>query len=183
MGSKTYCFLDIDINDTRRKLRTAAAFVDATDSRYGFSSKNLRYLGGSEISRLKDTIQNDHEWKCKDKEVGGIETKPPSSGQRLIVKLFWDIAPLACENFATLCSNGSVTTGKKNCPIGDSGKPLTYRESEIHRVVPGFVMQGGDFVLGNGSGGESIFGKRTFKDERAGLALKLDKRGLLAMGK
>mmetsp|Transcript_36683 Transcript_36683/g.88392 ORF Transcript_36683/g.88392 Transcript_36683/m.88392 type:complete len:270 (+) Transcript_36683:692-1501(+) len=42
-------------------------------------------------------------------------------------------------------------------------------------------MQGGDFVFGNGSGGESVFGKK-FKDERAGLALKHDRAGLLSMG-
>ena len=39
-------------------------------------------------------------------------------------------------------------------------------------------VQGGDFVFGNGSGGESVFGKRSFKDERAGLQLKHDRRGV-----
>lgn len=36
-----YCYLDIDIGNYRKKLATAAAFVDATDTRYGFSSKDL----------------------------------------------------------------------------------------------------------------------------------------------
>jgi peptidylprolyl isomerase len=66
--------------------------------------------------------------------------------------------------------------------MGESGKPLTYRNSTVHRVIPGFVLQGGDFVFKNGSGGESVFGKKTFKDERAGLALKHDQRGILSMG-
>ncbi len=45
------------------------------------------------------------------------------------------------------------------------------------------MLQGGDFVLGNGSGGESVFNnKKTFKDERAGLNLKHDRFGLLSMG-
>ena len=44
-----YCFIDLDLNNHRSKLATAAAFVDATDSRYGFSSKNLIALGGSEV--------------------------------------------------------------------------------------------------------------------------------------
>jgi len=45
-------------------------------------------------------------------------------------------------------------------------------------------MQGGDFVFGNGTGGESVFGgsKKCFKDERAGLLLKHDRRGVLSMG-
>lgn len=186
MNSQTcsYCFLDIDIANHRSKLGTAAAFVDATDSRYGFSSKNFRYLGGSEIARIKDLIATDHEWASKDADCGGIVTKAPTFGQRIVVKLFWDVAPLACENFATLCANGSITPGKKPKPppVGECGKPLTYRGSTIHRVIPGFVIQGGDFVFGNGSGGESVFGKKTFKDERAGLAMKHDRKGLLSMG-
>jgi hypothetical protein len=55
-----YCFIDIDIDNYRAKLATAAAFVDATDSRYGFSSKDLRHLGGSELVRLDELISTDH---------------------------------------------------------------------------------------------------------------------------
>lgn len=93
---------------------------------------------------------------------------------------------MACENFATLCANGSsfgLCGGKtKPPPVGESGKPLTYRNTVVHRVIPKFVLQAGDFVFGNGSGGESVFGKKTFKDERAGLALKHDRQGILSMG-
>ena len=113
-----------------------------------------------------------------------------------MVQLFWDIAPLACENFATLCANGSTTlllpqSQQKNTtpikaakppPMGQSGKALTYRNTVVHRIVPGFVMQGGDLVFGNGSGGESIFNGKKFKDERAGLLQKHDRRGVLSMG-
>eukprot|EP00549_Striatella_unipunctata_P025898 CAMPEP_0118704188 /NCGR_PEP_ID=MMETSP0800-20121206/19070_1 /TAXON_ID=210618 ORGANISM="Striatella unipunctata, Strain CCMP2910" /NCGR_SAMPLE_ID=MMETSP0800 /ASSEMBLY_ACC=CAM_ASM_000638 /LENGTH=281 /DNA_ID=CAMNT_0006605997 /DNA_START=144 /DNA_END=989 /DNA_ORIENTATION=+ len=66
--------------------------------------------------------------------------------------------------------------------MGESGKPLTYRDSTVHRVIPGFVMQGGDFVFGNGTGGESIFNGKKFKDERAGLNMKHDRKGILSMG-
>jgi cyclophilin family peptidyl-prolyl cis-trans isomerase len=52
----------------------------------------------------------------------------------------------------------------------------------IHRIKPGFVLQGGDFVFGNGSGGESIYNGKKFKDERAGLNIKHDRKGILSMG-
>jgi cyclophilin family peptidyl-prolyl cis-trans isomerase len=51
----------------------------------------------------------------------------------------------------------------------------------VHRVIPGFIIQAGDFVFGNGSAGESVFGKK-FKDERNGLLQKHNQRGVLSMG-
>ena len=152
-----------------------AAFVAATDSRYGFSSSKLRHLGGSELSRIPDLFQIDHEWSGK----GAIEVKPPTGGNRIVVKLYWDVAPMACENFATLCWNGSQG---KPAPLGESGKPLTYRGSIVHRLQTDFVLQAGDFVKGNGSAGESIFGGKKFKDERPGLLLEHDRKGVLSMG-
>jgi peptidylprolyl isomerase len=182
-----FCYIDFDINNHRSNLALAAAFVDATDSRYGFSSKHLLKLGGSELSRISDSLLMDHEWGCKAKET--IVTKLPQYGSRVVFRLYWDVAPLACENFATLCVNGgnsldicSNPKKPKPAPIGESGKALTYRSSSIHRVVPGFIVQGGDFVMGNGAGGESIYNGKKFKDEKAGLMLKHDRELLLSMG-
>jgi cyclophilin family peptidyl-prolyl cis-trans isomerase len=58
--------------------------------------------------------------------------------------------------------------------------PYHYKGVRFHRVVTGFMMQGGDFAMQNGSGGESIWGKK-FKDEKDGLKLKHDARGVLSM--
>ena len=55
-----FCYIDIDIDRQREKLALAASFVDATDSRYGFSSKDLRCLGGAELARIEEAITNDH---------------------------------------------------------------------------------------------------------------------------
>jgi len=71
-----FCFLDVDIDNHRSKLGLAASFVDATDSRYGYSSKDIRKLGGSELSRIEDLLLSDHEWG--DRGGNGIEIRPPS---------------------------------------------------------------------------------------------------------
>eukprot|EP00970_Alexandrium_tamarense_P009951 scaffold1969_cov191-Alexandrium_tamarense.AAC.3 len=167
----------------------SAAFVDATDARYGFASKDLRKLGGSELARLDDLIHMDHEWSSKVQSNHQTITKLPPHGSRIVFRLYWNVAPLACENFATLCTNGgnsilgcSNNNKLKPAPIGESGKELSYKNSTIHRVVLEFIVQGGDFVFGNGSGGESIYNGKKFKDERAGLALKHDRAGVLSMG-
>jgi cyclophilin family peptidyl-prolyl cis-trans isomerase len=82
--------------------------------------------------------------------------------------------PLAFANFHALCTH-SVNG------VGEGGKPLTFRRSCIHRVSKGRFFEGGDITLGNGSGGDSIYGSRGFEDEPFGLKLCHDAPGLLTM--
>jgi cyclophilin family peptidyl-prolyl cis-trans isomerase len=97
---------------------------------------------------------------------------------RVVVKLYEDKAPLAAENFRALC------TGEKG--IGRATKPLCYKHCKVHRVVPGFCVQLGDFTKGDGTGGESIYPPNSeqgdfwgkFKDDPF---MQHTKKGLLSM--
>ena len=90
---------------------------------------------------------------------------------RIEITLHDDDHPKTVENFRVLC------TGENG--VGKSGKNLHYKGCKFHRVIAGFMAQGGDFTLGNGMGGESIYGEK-FADENLDKG-KHDKRGILSM--
>merc|ERR1719515_395584 len=92
---------------------------------------------------------------------------------RITITLDTTNTPKTAENFRCLC------TGEKG--MGQSGKPLHFKGSGFHRVIPGFMCQGGDFTRGNGTGGESIYGAKFADESFAGKAGKHTGAGCLSM--
>eukprot|EP01029_Cantina_marsupialis_P008001 TRINITY_DN191_c0_g1_i1.p1 TRINITY_DN191_c0_g1~~TRINITY_DN191_c0_g1_i1.p1 ORF type:complete len:171 (+),score=32.63 TRINITY_DN191_c0_g1_i1:45-557(+) len=73
---------------------------------------------------------------------------------RIKIELFADTCPKTCENFRQFCTGEF----KKN------GLPIGYKGCKIHRIIKDFMIQGGDFISGDGTGKFSIYGDR-FEDE------------------
>ncbi len=96
-----------------------------------------------------------------------IGKEPP---QKVVIGVFGEVVPKTAENFMALCRGDK---GKNK-----NGVALRYEGSKFHRVIPNFMLQGGDFTNGDGTGGESIYGEK-FPDEN--FKLKHEGPGTLSM--
>ena len=112
------------------------------------------------------SIVDDHHFCFLEVSIAG------QAPQRIVLELFRETCPQTCQNFATLCAAPGRTCTSKPIPA--------FRGSIFHRIVPQFMVQGGDFEHFNGTGGHAVLtSTRTFADES--FVIPHDKAGLLSM--
>ena len=125
--------------------------------------KELFLTSNNETERLLKPVEKQQEVKKEDLFFLEIYVSPSENEEyplgKILVKLYDDIVPKTCENFKSLLK-------------------IEYKNCVIHRVIPEFMLQTGDYENGDGTGGASIYGKK-FDDEN--FTVKHTKKGLLSM--
>lgn len=128
------------------------------------STKTLTTVRSLSYNHLMSKLRDPGNPICFfDIQIGNVDVG------RLSLELFADVCPKTAENFRQFCAGEYIV----------DGKPIGYKGSKFHRVVKEFMVQGGDFVKGDGTGITSIYGGKKFPDES--FILKHDVPGLLSM--
>mgnify|MGYP001332810682 CR=1 FL=1 len=108
---------------------------------------------------ISDTENFEDNIDKTDKKLVYLDLSINGNRGRIILELFTNIVPKTCNNFIQLCDQKA------------------YQNTKFHRVIKDFMIQGGDFTKGDGTGGRSIYGN-TFEDENFKLK---NKKGSIAM--
>ncbi|ORX56521.1 cyclophilin-like protein, partial [Piromyces finnis] len=172
--SNSRIFLDFDIGSIKKYEEEKKAYEVATE----FIKENANvYYWPEDITKLdeeqkelaKSIYESNPAWNSK----GPIQfNEPETIRHRMIFELYFSITPKTCKNFTTIIE-GTYISKKVN-------KPLTYKQVPMHRIIKDFIAQGGDVTRFDGSGGDSIYNGK-FNDEKEGLKIPIDQKGLLVM--
>ena len=161
-----------DDKDINASLKQAREMLEGKEERLQKSKpKTEEVVDTKSTASTASATTNKSQTKNKETQVyfdikiGGQKTG------RIEITLDTKNTPKTAENFRCLCT-GEKGNGKV------SKKPLTFKGSKFHRIIPGFMAQGGDFTNHNGTGGESIYGEK-FGDEN--FSQKHTGRGILSM--
>ena len=114
--------------------------------------------------KITEDFSNKDEIKIKKEKNLEMKIKIGNEEHTIELLLYDDVVPLTCKNFRHIAKRGI--------------KNKKYDNSIFHRVIPGFMIQGGDIINGNGTGSVSIYGDN-FEDEN--FKIKHTKEGLLSM--
>jgi hypothetical protein len=153
------------INDDGELVMTSDApgTLAATNSRKDidlhFSLENLLFSRSSFFCKspwriLRTMVAVSPQAEVTSRVYFDIEVDRHEAG-RIVIGLYGNVVPKTVENFETLC-RGDTTHPR--------GAKLAFQGSPFHRIIPGFMIQGGDFTNQNGTGGLSIYGAK-FADE------------------
>jgi peptidylprolyl isomerase len=158
-------YKNIDKGDLKWTLGTAAVVGSAATLVYYLNVLQDRRVNGT----TKTFVEPQAEITSKAYFDVSIDNQPAG---RIVFGLYGGVVPETVNNFQTICV-GREQIGKVN---------LAYKNTPFHRIIPGFMIQGGDFTKHDGTGGRSIYGTPTngrFRDEN--FKLKHEGPGVLAM--
>jgi peptidylprolyl isomerase len=120
------------------------------------------------VKGMDDTTVAIHNAQVTDQIFFDISIGNSNESKRIVLGLYHDACPKTCENFENLCTGLNL-------------EKQPYKGSTFHRIIPKFMIQGGDWINGDGTGGRSIWSGAKFRDEINGLNLKHSGAGTLSM--
>lgn len=142
--------------------------VAAVFGAYVVVNKGIAYIGSPSVDDLSNDEPVKPQADITSRVYFDIEVDGNDAG-RIVIGLYGNVVPKTAKNFETLCR------GDTSHP---RGAKLAYEGSHFHRIIPNFMLQGGDFTSHDGMGGMSIYGNK-FADEN--FDLKHTGPGILSM--